>query len=420
MRRVITFIVSLFIALSPISCFSEVFAVNYISGAVIVDESGNTIIPAGTYDRLYVLRNDSGKHVGYAAGKMTDSLLMYAVLNSDAEVLTEFKYSGVWEAGNGCIVNDNGVYRYLTGSGVYDSYRFSNIEYIGSGRLLVTTGNAYDDIGDQMSILWSDGITLNTGITILNGFREYSEGLMPLLDDRTSLYGYVDTQGSWAIEPTFLYAGDFLNGLAIIGTENGYGVIDTSGHIRLAASSRQLARTDSLFAAIRGDTLRIYDSKLTQTGIIELYGTSVSLTSKYLVISGSDSDSVYDLYGAHLFTIDGLSSISCVAEGKFIVRQGNWGEACVALRNIAGELLSEPCNSIYMLDDNRYAYGLGDEPLFGLMDTDGNFITEAKYISLAYVTDGIYCADIENGAVLIDADGNIINTFKAYNADLQN
>lgn len=47
------------------------------------------------------------------------------------------------------------------------------------------------------------------------------------------------------------------------------------------------------------------------------------------------------------------------------------------------------------------------------MAYDGSFVTDALYDSLACVTEGMYCADTSTGAVLVDAAGNIMNTFKA-------
>lgn len=51
----------------------------------------------------------------------------------------------------------------------------------------------------------------------------------PLHAESTRRYGYVDRNGAWAIEPRYLEAKPFSEGLAPVRTENGWGYIDTCG-----------------------------------------------------------------------------------------------------------------------------------------------------------------------------------------------
>ncbi|MCB0167425.1 MAG: WG repeat-containing protein [Anaerolineae bacterium] len=44
-------------------------------------------------------------------------------------------------------------------------------------------------------------------------------------------YGYVDTTGEWAIEPEFDFAGDFVDGLAVVAQDGKYGYIDPTGAV---------------------------------------------------------------------------------------------------------------------------------------------------------------------------------------------
>lgn len=416
----------IFIMLLIIFCVScpaqaAVYAVNFECGAVAVDETGAALIPAGYYDRLYALYNDSCELTGYAAGVESDGVILYAVLNSGGEIKTDFVYSGIWQAGEGCIVCENGVYRYLSAAHNYDDYSFGALVYAGSGRVLAVTGNVYDDIADPVSILLTYvGIYVPTDISTLNAFDGFSEGLMPLYDAATQLYGYVDQQSSWVISPAYDYAGEFRNSLAIIAIENGFGVIDTDGKIRLAASNMLLARSDSIFASIRGDVLRVYNSELELISVTALDGAQVNLTGDYIVLSRSDSETVMDAHGTELFTMSAGAGVSSAGNGLFIVREGDWSQNSVTLRRQDGTVLSQSCRSIYRLDADRLAYCISDENgvvFYGLMANDGSFVTEALYDSLACVTDGMYCADISTGAVLMDAEGNITNTFKAASRD---
>lgn len=127
-----------------------------------------------------------------------------------------------------------------------------------------------------------------------------------------------------------------------------------------------------------------------------------------------------DTQGAVLFTLPGGAGVLSAENGLFIVRDGAWAERGVTLRRSDGTALSESCSSIYRLDSDRLAYSLTDEnghTSYGLMANDGSFVTDAQYDSLACVTDGMYCTDMPTGAILIDAEGDIINTFKASRSD---
>ena len=50
---------------------------------------------------------------------------------------------------------------------------------------------------------------------------------------KKGLYGYLQSDGQWAIEPRFLWAEDFREGRAEVKTESGYGVIDKEGNFLL-------------------------------------------------------------------------------------------------------------------------------------------------------------------------------------------
>ena len=59
---------------------------------------------------------------------------------------------------------------------------------------------------------------------------EFSCGLASASPAGSELYGYIDTEGSWAIEPQFEYAGSFVDGLASVTYPGGAGaIIDTTG-----------------------------------------------------------------------------------------------------------------------------------------------------------------------------------------------
>jgi hypothetical protein len=58
----------------------------------------------------------------------------------------------------------------------------------------------------------------------------YSDSI--LLVERNGRYGYYHRDGYWVAQPIYTYAAPFIEGLAVLGYEDGSkGVIDTSGNI---------------------------------------------------------------------------------------------------------------------------------------------------------------------------------------------
>ncbi len=417
MRRFIPLLAALIALISMTDCaLAEVYAVNFSSGCTVIDDKYEVIISSGIYDRIYVMRNDYGDVSGYAAGIYSSGVIHYALLDADGNQMTDFIYNGVWAAGEGYVVCENGIYRYITENGIYNNYEFSALKYIGSGRLLAVTGNRYDDISDVLTILWPDGVSFGTGIKTMNDFSEYSEMLMPLYDDETGLYGYIDTEASWAIKPSFVYAGGFANGMAVIATDDGYGIIDAYGKLLFASVNDLILRNEHLFAVIRYDTLKLYDTKLSQTHEMPLYGADVMLTGNCAVVSRDDYTTVCDVYGEAMFSVDGDATVGCYDDGIFIIRDGRWTELSAVLCDENGTFISERYNTIYGLGKERLAYGILNEDgimLYGMLDTQGFPVTDAEYLSMTFIAEGIYCADIETGAVILNADGEKVAVFES-------
>ena len=411
-----------FLCMGMLVCpaLAEVCAVNYLGGAVAVDGTGAVLVPAGKYDEIFAMYDDAGAHTGYAAGKLTETGMLYAVLDSAGNELTDFIYSGVWQAGNGCIVLENGLYRYLNSAHMYDDMGFSDMVYAGEGIVLAVNGNIYDDIGDAITVLWADGIYFRTSIRILNGFSSFSEGLMPVYDAATRLYGYINNQASWVISPSYRYADAFTDGLAVVAGEDGYGVIDATGKIMLSPSSLRFTRTDSMFAMIRSGALRVYDSQLRPCFVLPLEDRSASISGDYIILSSVEDTTVIDMRGNELFSVASVARITNVAEGLFAVREGSWQNSSAGLYTSEGVPVSDGYVSLYALDDSAIAYSVYSDDgniLYGLMDRYGKPLTDALYTAVASAGGGMYIADGSTGAVLLDGSGGIMNTFKVNRRD---
>ncbi len=98
---------------------------------------------------------------------------------------------------------------------------FINLE----GTIIIPLGKASGENKSQYIANFTDG----TGVAkpFLNNSEYFNEGFsITRKDDKV---GYIDKQGNIVIQPQFLQAKDFIEGLAVVKTKVGFGVINTKG-----------------------------------------------------------------------------------------------------------------------------------------------------------------------------------------------
>lgn len=83
------------------------------------------------------------------------------------------------------------------------------------------------------------------------GAREFAEGLAPVRDAATSLWGYVDRQGRWAIAPQFDAAYSFADGLAGINIDGKRGFLAPDGSFAVVPQFDDFTRHDGGAAAVK-------------------------------------------------------------------------------------------------------------------------------------------------------------------------
>ncbi len=114
------------------------------------------------------------------------------------------------------------------GSGTVDEYGYLRMRI----RLVGRSNSVYGQVVADEERL----VNVNTGkyFTIPDGYtlEGYSDGV--LLLSRDGRYGYYSIEGHWIAQPIYTYAQPFVQGLAVVGHENGTrGMIDTEGNIVL-------------------------------------------------------------------------------------------------------------------------------------------------------------------------------------------
>ncbi len=416
MRRAIAALFALFFLVS--AAFAESYAFRFAGGATVVDENGTVIIAPGAYERVQVLTRDDGSVSGYAVAKDVDGTSRYAILLPDGKRITDFRYESIEAAGDSFLCGIGGAYRIVSEAGNEGTDSYSAIAYAGNGAYLTLSGNIYDEIADPLTLLDANGLKWQLGISALYGLGSFSDDLMPLCDGESVLFGYIGRNGMWQIPAQYEYAADFGDGYALVSTRAGYGVIDSSGEAVVDASQDFAERDGNSIMTLKSGTVALYE---VESGVLsllfesEIGDASPHLSGSSVILYADDGVTALGATGQTLFSASPTASIN-EAGGRYVVRDGEWTAESTYLTDADGIPLTAKYNTIRLLDGEGesavYAYGImadktGDM-MFGMLRGDGSIVSEPKYIELARVAPGLFCAVTLDGAQLIDRAGNTI------------
>lgn len=166
-------------------------------------ETGEVLIPYG-YERL-------GNCIDGMLYACKDNLFGY--INPNNEIIIPFKFADAKDFSEGLAMVGVQKGYFATWLGRVPKIAYGFIDKSGSFVIEPT-------FADQ-SI--SNGSGFKEGLAVMGAER--SDNLYP------NKFGYIDKTGKWVIKPIYTEANDFINGVAIIQTDDGYGAINKLGEI---------------------------------------------------------------------------------------------------------------------------------------------------------------------------------------------
>ncbi len=203
------------IVLDPV--LESVAAASYESG-------GETI-----YLGIYILQNTDG---------------LYAVCGADGSWISGFDYAAVYpmELGVLCVTDEEanlGVCYAEDGTQLFDTANFSDRSMMAANSLssLAQCGSGYMLCTYQSgtkSFLRADGTALNRNVGRTSYFEDalpFSEGYAAVRNN--GLWGYINTDGEYAVQPAYEQATSFVGGVAAVYGGGMWQIIDTTGAVRL-------------------------------------------------------------------------------------------------------------------------------------------------------------------------------------------
>lgn len=245
------------------------------------------------------------------------------------------------------------------------------------------------------------GDYFHDGLALVSETREESgTGLT------VTVYGYIDKKGNFAIEPRYVSAGDFSDGVAFVADKDSCVMaIDTSG--------KEIFRVPQarLLSILRGD----YASYMTITGeygLIDKKGQTVKTPG---FIDGSNlreqviaGDYVYIRVGTldgKLYKIKNLEMTETPVSEKFgvegwnpeaklaIIKQGDQ----YGLADENGEIKVNPQYSRLVPDNKLFVYR-NEKNKYGWIDGEGNEVIQAKYKEVTPFGQSDYAAVSTSGS----------------------
>lgn len=137
-------------------------------------------------------------------------------------------------------INDTMLFGFMDKKGtLVIPFQFEQVKDFSCSRSAVKKDGAWQYIDKSGKAILNDSFILHDSTVDPDEInpRQFQNGLLSV--KKNGKCGYVDTSGNWKIQPVFIYAKDFSDGVAIAGVNDGpssdyiQDVIDTGGHIVL-------------------------------------------------------------------------------------------------------------------------------------------------------------------------------------------
>lgn len=449
---------ALVLALVPCARAQQGCAIPINTGfaSMLIDEAGEVLVPMGKYATIdLVYESPDGPQgdlfMAYGAKREADGDDASgeaagdgcAMLGGDGQMIGDERYTYFLVEDDGDIFfTQNGL------TGVMDKARkvivpceYTSIVSNGEGGYLALTTDPYDDKPDGVYYLDGQGGESATGIRIRYDLSFFSEGLMAVTSADSERMGYLNPQGQWAVPPQFNYCGPFVGGRAEAGMDSGVGLIDPSGNWLLTPKYM------SVILSGKADGLLVAQLSLNEVQRLdpETYAPVQTFTGTDLFCSGFIDDDLLVLYDAESTRLIGADGVALVEAGpaanfeaytkqydRAILREGNWGEACVYLIDLSGQKIAGPYQDIVQVSaygaEPYYAVSTFDTELvkmpqeewsylneisgtrkMGLIDRAGReILPQDAYTDISWARDGFLTASKDGEVGVVDISGRWI------------
>ena len=389
------------------------------TSALLADTEGNLSVGAGVYAEIEPI----GGEGLYAARPIGGG--PFGLIDAGGEVLTEFIYDRLENDDGRIVFMQDGLTGVMSVSGgVLIENRYSRMIAVDGGYLALK-GNALDDTPDALLRVDPDGREHSTGIKLSFGPLTSGEGLYEAADTM-GRWGYLNSEGSWAIAPSFLWCGGFASVRAAAADGRGTGIIDETGSWIVEPVFRRIEINDGLALCFGSESVALLDvTDGRSIAVFEGASADAGFTGDLIWVRTNGDMALYGQNGIRVFTApDGTSDIESL-DGVIIMR-GAGGESC-SFVDRAGEIhggwqelsfAGKYNGRVRMIcarweedivESGGYVFRdeVPDTRRYAIVDEDGTVLPD-EFLHLRRSGENILTAETETWLGLIHPDGSVI------------
>jgi hypothetical protein len=296
---------------------------------------------------------------------------LYGIADTTGKIITEPLFEEMPVYGDGMFrVRVNGKYGYA------DSTGKMVLPPLWEFAVAFSEGKAMVSAYGNSSIIDKSGKALATNLGDGAGmYRFFSNRVRCRSND--GLYGYMDPSGKRVIPPTYDSGDDFIDGAAIVGKGNKYGLIDTMGNF--------IVQPEFEFMFSLGDGLYKVKDTEGKAGVINSKGEVIvareyddvfHLQKNYLMVEKDYLNGCFDITGRMIYPPESPLQLFFI-EGKSIVSN----DTKSGMIDTTGALLVP-----LEYDSIGYFYNgfttVTKNGVYGAIDSTGKVVVQAKYTTL--------------------------------------
>lgn len=225
--------------------------------------------------------------------------------------------------------------------------------------------------------------------------------------------GYINQQGQFVIEPQFYFADPFVEGLAVVSSAEGRGFIDKSGAFIIQPQFQQASNFSEGLAAVQ--TLQSSWGYVDKNGVLVIepqFEKAGEFHNGYAIVSLVGGGKTYiDQTGTPILDTGGYLTINEFDSGVASLSRSDGEKPVFGVVNTRGEfVIPFGYHFIYPYTEGLAAAAVSDKDLWGYLDPDGNFAIQPQYFQASEFSGGYASVKTSYGGKCgyIDQTGTLI------------
>ena len=400
--------------------------------AALLTEAGEEIVPLGQYADLIDLGGE-GDAWRCAAGVRTDAGILYGLMDATGALRTSCAYSSIRRAGTVFLIAAEDRMGAINAQGeVVLPMEYTQLVAFDEAHFLALRSDPYDAEPDEIYAVNARAETRSaTGCRAENGLNPVKSGRMLWQDADTERYGYMNAEGESVIAADYPQARPFQGDWAEALQDGLWGVLNTDGSWNIEPRYAWIERLQGGAVAIGllpegGFELRSLAEDGGET-LVFPQEFSADIVNDKVVLRSAEETRILLPDGQLLWSGAANAQVFAGCGDSLLLMDGQWGDSCAALLYADGRLSAARWQWLVPLDGAHYAqvqmeatryysYHLKRDKnkinyrsfRYGVIDAQGGEVLPCAYDSVALVVENRYLLTLGETLLLANEQGEIL------------